>query len=96
MHSALLRDAILYNNRASNPSWQFFLMRSFDFFLSRLSSRTGSSSWNLLLLHQKMLSQKTVQGWEEGAEGRGGPQVRATIRQHVQGQGTYSVFRDFM
>lgn len=53
-------------------------------------------SWNLLLLYTKMLSQETLQRWQEGIKGRGRSKVRAAFGQHVQRQGMYSVCRDFM
>lgn len=55
--------------------------------LGNLSGRS-SGPRRVLLLHKKMLPEAAIQGWEEGHEGRGGPQVRAALRQHVQGQGT--------
>lgn len=68
-------------------------MRIFIFFPYR--SRHNCSR-NLLLLYTKMLSQTTLQRWQEGIKGRGGPKVRAAFGEHVQGQGMYSVCRDFM
>jgi len=43
-----------------------------------------------------MLSQTTLQRWQEGIKGRSRPKIRAAFGEYIQGQGMYSVYRDFM